>query len=345
MSNSRRRFLAFLGLAGAPAALWAASTRAQTTAGTAVNCTAVKSAKTTLISYKRGYTLLDGKLTPQGERGVTLRQRPLKASYSAGYSRASVASGDDGFDYNDTSLSVKEPDGASPTATFITRIRSDEGYDTYTIRAGKPGKTTLIDVAVGTPVDLHVYDVQLTWPANWNTLGEGVTIEITGHDGTPVASFKFDLSTIKYTSFLDEKDKSFQAWHDVSVNSTTGTVSVSGSIDTCQPPSTGAAGCFFTTAAVETLGMSDDCWELRTLRAFRDGPLARTPEGQALTARYYAQAPRLVAGINGRRDADRVWLGVYWTHILPCAVMARLGRHRATTAHYTRLFLRLEQLA
>ncbi|MEI9906002.1 MAG: hypothetical protein WDN06_20415 [Asticcacaulis sp.] len=91
--------------------------------------------------------------------------------------------------------------------------------------------------------------------------------------------------------------------------------------------------------------MSDDCWELRTLRRFRDGPLAQTPEGHALTARYYAEAPRLVDGINARRDAARVWLAAYWTHILPCAVMAHLGLHGTAIAHYSHLFNRLEKLA
>ncbi|MEI9905996.1 MAG: CFI-box-CTERM domain-containing protein [Asticcacaulis sp.] len=96
---------------------------------------------------------------------------------------------------------------------------------------------------------------------------------------------------------------------------------------------------------METLGLSDDCWELHTLRRFRDGPLAQTPQGRALTTRYYAHAPRLVAGINRRADAARVWLRAYWTHILPCAVLASLSLHGAAVSHYTGLFARLERLA
>ena len=105
------------------------------------------------------------------------------------------------------------------------------------------------------------------------------------------------------------------------------------------------AACFFTMASVTTLGLSDDCWELQTLRRFRDGPRAVTPEGRALTARYYAEAPRLVDGINRREDAGLAWLKAYWSHILPCAVLAHLGLHRAAIAHYTALFAKLERLA
>src|SRR5690606_29479169 len=34
-------------------------------------------------------------------------------------------------------------------------------------------------------------------------------------------------------------------------------------------------GCFLTTATCQVVGLADDCWELTTLRHFRDGWLAR----------------------------------------------------------------------
>ena len=43
----------------------------------------------------------------------------------------------------------------------------------------------------------------------------------------------------------------------------------------CEPPE----GCFITTACCETLGLADDCFELRTLRRYRDEVLAKQPGG------------------------------------------------------------------
>jgi hypothetical protein len=71
--------------------------------------------------------------------------------------------------------------------------------------------------------------------------------------------------------------------------------------DTPQGGTCEKRGCFLTTATAGTVGLPDDCWELATLRAFRDGWLARHPGGAALTARDYRRAPMLVRRIGGHR--------------------------------------------
>ncbi len=58
--------------------------------------------------------------------------------------------------------------------------------------------------------------------------------------------------------------------------------------NTCTPPE---GGCFITTACCEVLGLDDDCFELRTLRRYRDQVLAARPGGDADIARYYS-SPR-----------------------------------------------------
>lgn len=103
--------------------------------------------------------------------------------------------------------------------------------------------------------------------------------------------------------------------------------------------------CFLTTAAVGVVGLADDCWELQTLRAFRDGPLKAMPGGGALADDYYVRAPRIVRAINARADAAKVWLAVYWTGIVPAALAAAARLDRLALALYRRLVERLEQLA
>lgn len=107
----------------------------------------------------------------------------------------------------------------------------------------------------------------------------------------------------------------------------------------------GESNCFLTTAAVGTVGLADDCWELRTLRAFRDGALVRRPGGAALIEDYYRTAPQLVAAIGRRPDAARIWLRTYWTGIVPSALLARVGLHRAALSRYVAMTRRLERFA
>lgn len=96
-------------------------------------------------------------------------------------------------------------------------------------------------------------------------------------------------------------------------------------------------GCFLTTATVGAVGLADDCWELSTLRRFRDGWLARQPFGAALIAEYYRLAPALVALIDARADARKIWLESWAFGIVPAAMAARLGLNRLALWLYRRM--------
>lgn len=93
-------------------------------------------------------------------------------------------------------------------------------------------------------------------------------------------------------------------------------------IEECAPPPSGA--CFLTTACTETLGLADDCVELRTLRAFRDRSLARSANGRALVAHYYEVAPVILARLPAVHR-DRILRTVYGRFVLPSVLAARLG--------------------
>jgi len=105
-----------------------------------------------------------------------------------------------------------------------------------------------------------------------------------------------------------------------------------------QPSST----CFLTTATVDSIGLADDCWELRSLRRFRDTVMMGTDEGRAMVDHYYATAPAIVAGINRQADAKATWLRTYWTGILPSAVATRLGLNRLALRIYRGMIASLE---
>jgi hypothetical protein len=99
--------------------------------------------------------------------------------------------------------------------------------------------------------------------------------------------------------------------------------------------------CFLTTACCELIGLDDDCFELRALRAFRDGPLSVMPGGKEDILRYYRGAPLILAEISRRGDSHHL-LWLYATHVLPSAVAARLGLNRLARALYSDMMRRLE---
>ncbi len=354
--NTRRRFLAVLGLAGMPAALWAAGARAQDTGASSssssssfawpqsVECSDSEDNAAYRLTFKNTYTLADGKLGGDNVPLIGISALPTQATYANGFKDAGKGSSG-AFNVGGPVLTLEDDDiFGGITGSFSTMLRV----------AAQPTGGRLINATTGdvlaetlniytSPEEPDVADVNadFTPPDSMMQAPVTVTLEL---DGKTAGTFAYDVSQIDTPSFARRMQDKYAALTGVTADS-----SFVYGAPNCSLPvdytGTGGAGCFFTTAAVGTLGLSDDCWELRTLRAFRDGPLSRTAEGLALTARYYAEAPRLVAGIDARRDAVFVWLRTYWSHILPCAVMARLGFDGAAIAHYRRLFVRLERLA
>ncbi len=345
-SNNRRRFLAFLGLAGLPAALWSPA-RAQTGGAAAdptLYCQARVSNANAYAEYFRSFTLTNGTLVgdPGADGTMKLVEGALDRQFAAGYE--SVGDAPAGAEYNDSGPRFTIDGAEYPelmNCSFIMTLKTPKAPTSVSLMQVFSDTDVHETAATSDPTDGFPNNVVISgsWdPPALNTLTDTFYIRVMA-DGVAVAQFGFNFATLNWKDVQNEANKEFNNKTGVTVDAATGETNVPNCTVSTDP------GCFFTTAASHTLGLSDDCWELRTLRAFRDGPLSKTAEGCALTARYYAEAPRLVDGINARRDAARIWLSAYWTHILPCAVMAHLGLHEAAIAHYTRLFDRLERLA
>ncbi|BAQ16499.1 CFI-box-CTERM domain-containing protein [Methyloceanibacter caenitepidi] len=98
--------------------------------------------------------------------------------------------------------------------------------------------------------------------------------------------------------------------------------------------------CFLTTACCDVVGLADDCFELTALRAFRDKVLKRTADGRREIRRYYDLAPKVLREMRQRGEERRL-LGLYFSHILPCAIAARLGLVSLPRRHYHGMVRRL----
>lgn len=76
--------------------------------------------------------------------------------------------------------------------------------------------------------------------------------------------------------------------------------------------------CYITTAVCESMDKPDDCYELTTLRNYRDGYLMQTEEGRELVEEYYDTAPFLVQVLNMQKDSGSIYEDIYKDYLEPC---------------------------
>ena len=94
------------------------------------------------------------------------------------------------------------------------------------------------------------------------------------------------------------------------------------------------SGCFLTSACVEARGLSDDCYELTTLRNFRDKYLAKQECGKCEIAHYYHVAPAIVERINKQSNRREIFDRIYNELVLPCIQMIEASNFEGAHMHY-----------
>jgi len=96
------------------------------------------------------------------------------------------------------------------------------------------------------------------------------------------------------------------------------------------------SGCFITTAVCQFRGLQDDCYELQQLRLFRDKQLMQTPEGEALVARYYLEAPMIATRLSRPEDLEYAW-----SSITNCVRLIEEKRYEQAIQEYCEMFQNL----
>lgn len=104
-----------------------------------------------------------------------------------------------------------------------------------------------------------------------------------------------------------------------------------------------SGGCYLTSACVYAKGLPDDCYELTTLRAYRDNWLANQPEGKTLIEQYYAVAPKIVSVINDRADRASIYDRIYNTMVRPCVELIEKNRMDEALEMYTMMTKKLQE--
>ncbi len=100
--------------------------------------------------------------------------------------------------------------------------------------------------------------------------------------------------------------------------------------------------CYLTTACTSAMMLPDNCLELTVLRGFRDNVLLPEPSGRAAVRDYYKVAPEIVAAVNARADAQKIWQGVYG-NIRHAVSLVLSGDFNGAFRHYEQTTLELKE--
>lgn len=111
------------------------------------------------------------------------------------------------------------------------------------------------------------------------------------------------------------------------------------SVSEVEPP---PGGCFITTAVCDTMGFHDRCWELQSLRRFRDRWGCRNSNNRAIVNEYYRIAPALTKALVDHTDASRVCARLYLFYIMPMAALATCRLDGLIPRYYHRLVRRVQ---
>jgi hypothetical protein len=93
------------------------------------------------------------------------------------------------------------------------------------------------------------------------------------------------------------------------------------------------SNCFLTTACVKYFGLKDDCYELETLRNFRDTYLLTSGEGKLMVLNYYQIAPEIVKHLESSEDKKLLFEKVFDQIRLACEAIEIKNYTKAITIY------------
>ena len=101
--------------------------------------------------------------------------------------------------------------------------------------------------------------------------------------------------------------------------------------------------CYITTAVCESLNKPDGCYELTTLRAYRDEYLMSSESGKEIVEEYYNIAPTIVKRVGRREDAGAIYRGIWEQYLRPCIRLIEEDRKEECKDRYSEMVRTLEK--
>lgn len=105
-----------------------------------------------------------------------------------------------------------------------------------------------------------------------------------------------------------------------------------------------SSGCYLTSACVHSVGLPDDCVELKTLRGFRDSYMKQSEEMRGDIAQYYSTAPKIVEKINQDNNSINIWKRIYEELVKPSVEYIKIGKYENAYLLYKEYALQLESV-
>ena len=189
---------------------------------------------------------------------------------------------------------------------------------------GEDGKIAVDEPLCGNCTDIYEGNVSLVLPlATAPLLRDGASVEIAIKFGyKEECSSKFETKEL-HDALAWAADKRDELAKDRDN-------------DKCAAPDE----CFITSACCDVLGLADNCFELRSLRAYRDDVLAKEPGGAEAIALYYDLAPVILRAMPDARR-NRILSVIYLRYVLPAALLARMGVSGLARRLYSAMMHRL----
>lgn len=105
----------------------------------------------------------------------------------------------------------------------------------------------------------------------------------------------------------------------------------------------GNNGCFLTSACVEFKGLNDDCYELSTLRGFRDYYISQLNDGEENIKDYYEHAPIIVENIDKSETRNQIYADMYDNLIIKCIKLIEENELNSAYEVYSNYYSNLKE--
>ncbi len=101
--------------------------------------------------------------------------------------------------------------------------------------------------------------------------------------------------------------------------------------------------CFLTTACVAAKNLPDDCYELETLRGFRDSYIKGLANGEKIIKEYYDIAPKIIDAIEKEPNAECIFKKLFEELVQPCVHYIEQNQNEMAYALYEKTVLKLKE--
>ncbi len=227
---------------------------------------------------------------------------------------------------------IKELSGSQPSQGFF------EGDDNYRRRVAQESNERIIEAETGSQPNQGFFEREDSYRTRVHNESNERIIE--GATGSKPSQGFFESEETYQSRISHEANESI-------VESATGSKPSQGFFENedsyqtrvsqeAKESKASDGGCFITTACVEYAGFSDNCHELEVIRQFRDGYIAKLPDGGALISEYYQTAPQIVKAISLSPLKDEIWRYALQS-IIDMAVKIESGENKIALDIYIKL--------